>query len=222
MRYLKSMTVQIVVASVAGILFGLVVGDWAKNVKFIGDIFIQLIQMAMVPLVMTSVIAATGAMSGKGAGKLAGRTFSWDLGLAIVAAIFGWFLAELFRPGVGMVYHGTLDSSIKSPAAQATGWQATILGFVSKNIVFSMSAGDMVPIIVFSLLFGLALNGYVAKTGKREVLTLFQQLQQVVLGLIRLVMYIAPIGVFALLADLTGEVGFGVVTTALKYLVVRF
>lgn len=218
MRYLKNMTVQILIACVAGILFGLAVGPWAANIKFIGEIFLQLIQMSMVPLVMCSVIAATGSMTGRGAGKLAARTFSWDLGLAIAAAVCGWILAEVLRPGAGMVFHGTLDPTLQKSAAAGATWQDTILGFVSKNIVSSMSAGDMVPVIVFSLLFGLSLNRYVAKTGNTMVLTFFQQTQQLVLGMIQLVMRIAPIGVFALLADLAGEVGFSVVTSALKYL----
>lgn len=218
MKYVKNLTVQILVAAVAGIVFGLVVGEWAKNLQFIGNMFIRLIQMSMVPLVMCSVIAATGAMSGKGAGKLAARTFAWDFGLAVVAAVFGWFLSEVIRPGVGMVFTGKLDPGLQQSAAKTTGWQETILNFVSKNVVSSMASADMVPIIVFSLLFGAALNGYVVKSGNRLVLNFFEQTQQIVLTMIRFVMYIAPIGVFCLLADMTGEVGFSVVTTALKYL----
>jgi Na+/H+-dicarboxylate symporter len=76
----------------------------------------------------------------------------------------------------------------------------------------------MVPIIIFSLLFGVALNAYISKTGNRLVLDFFDQIQQVVLTMIRFVMLIAPIGVFCLLANLAGTVGFAVVTSALKYL----
>ncbi|MFT8394606.1 dicarboxylate/amino acid:cation symporter [Propionibacterium sp.] len=217
-KYAKNLTVQIVVAAVAGIVFGLIVGPWTKNIEFVGNMFIRLIQMSMVPLIMTSVIAATGGMSGKGAGKLAGRTFAWDFGLAIAAAICGWILAVVIKPGQGMVFTGHLDPGLQDSAAKTSGWQDTILNFVSKNIFSSMSTADMVPIIVFSLIFGAALNSFVAKTGNELVLNFFQQAQQIVLIMIRFVMMIAPIGIFCLLADLTGEVGFSVVTTALKYL----
>ena len=74
-----------------------------------------------------------------------------------------------------------------------------------------MSTATMVPVIIFSLLFGAALNVYIARTGNRLVLGFFDQLQQIVLTMIRLVMYIAPIGVFCLLAALTGDVRFAVV-----------
>lgn len=218
LRALRHPATLIALAAVLGVVFGLVAGEWAGNLKFIGDLFIRLIQMAIVPLVMASVIVATGSMTGTGMGRLAGRTFSWMIGFSIVAALVGWGLAALFQPGVGIDYSGPVDASLQESAQPATGWQETILGFVSTNIVNAMSTASMLPIIVFSLLFGLALNGYVRTTGNRLIVTLLEQLQQVVLGMIRLVMRIAPIGVFCLLAALAGDVGFAVVTTALSYL----
>ncbi|GAB3161415.1 dicarboxylate/amino acid:cation symporter [Myceligenerans halotolerans] len=218
MKALRNPALQIGIAAVAGIVFGLVAGEWASNLKFVGDLFIRLIQMSIVPLVMASVIVATGSMSGKGAGRLAARTFAWMISLSVVAALLAWVLSVLIRPGAGMVFQGELDPALQDSASEASGWQDTVLGFVSTNVVAAMSTADMVPIIVFSLLFGAALNGYVAKTGNRLVLGFFDQVQQVVLAMIRLVMYIAPVGVFCLLAALTGDVGFSVVTTALSYL----
>lgn len=208
----------IAAAAVLGIVFGLVTGEWAGNLKFIGDLFIRLIQMAIVPLVMASVIVATGSMTGSGMGRLAGRTFAWMIGFSVVAALVGWGLAATLQPGVGIDYSGSVDPALQDSATPTSTWQETILGFVSTNIFNAMSTASMLPIIVFSLLFGLALNGYVRATGNRLVLALLDQLQQIVLGMIRLVMRIAPIGVFCLLAALAGDVGFAVVTTALSYL----
>lgn len=218
MKALRNPPSQIGIAAVAGIAFGLLVGEWASNLKFIGDIFIRLIQMSIVPLVMASVIVATGSMSGSGMGRIAFRTFKWMIGFSAVAAVLAWGLSVLIQPGVGLTFTGEVDSTLQESAAQATGWQETILGFVSKNVFEAMSTAAMVPIIVFSLLFGVALNSYASRTGNRLVVDLMDQIQQVVLLTIRFVMYIAPIGVFALLAALAGDVGFAVVTTALKYL----
>ncbi|TRW83207.1 dicarboxylate/amino acid:cation symporter [Mycolicibacterium sp. 018/SC-01/001] len=210
--------VQIGVAAIAGIVFGLVVGDWAANLKFVGDMFIRLIQMSIVPLVMTSVIVATGSMTGQGTGRIAARTFSWMLGFSFVAAVLGWGLASLIRPGAGIVFDGRLDPALQESAQEALGWQDTLLNFVSTNIFDAMSTATMVPIIVFSLLFGIALRLQITRTGDDRVLTFIDQVQQIVLTMIRLVMYVAPIGVFCLLAALAGDIGFSVVTTALKYL----
>ncbi|MBP8918742.1 MAG: dicarboxylate/amino acid:cation symporter [Micropruina sp.] len=218
MKYLKHPATQIGLAAVLGILFGLAVGEWAANIKFIGDLFIRLIQMSIVPLVMTSVIVATGSMTGSGMGRMAFRTFKWMIGFSVVAAVVAWILGTVIQPGSGITFTGGVDPSLPGQAGEATGWQDTILGFVSTNVFAAMSSAAMVPIIIFSLLFGVALNAYVAKTGNRSVVELLDQVQQVVLTMIRFVMYIAPVGVFCLLAALAGDVGFAVVTTGLKYL----
>ncbi|EJZ06289.1 dicarboxylate/amino acid:cation symporter, partial [Mycolicibacterium vaccae] len=149
---------------------------------------------------------------------IAVRTFGWMFGFSVVAALLAWVLSTAFQPGTGMVYSEELDPSLEESAGEALGWQDTVLNFVSTNIFAAMSTATMVPIIVFSLLFGIALRVHVTRTGDTGVLTFIDQIQQIVLTMIRLVMYIAPIGVFCLLADMAGDVGFSVVTTALKYL----
>lgn len=217
-RALKNPAVQIGGAAILGIVFGLIVGEWAANLKFVGDIFIRLIQMAIVPLVMSSVIVATGAMTGSGMGKMAFRTFKWMIGFSIIAALIAWGISVVIQPGAGIDFSGGVDPTLQESAGQATGWQETVVNFVSTNVFAAMSTASMVPIIVFSLLFGVALNSYITKTGNRTVLDFFDQIQQVVLTMIRFVMLIAPIGVFCLLANLSGTVGFAVVTSALKYL----
>jgi len=218
MKVLKSPATQIAIGAITGVLFGLAVGDWASNVKFVGDIFIRLIQMAIVPLVMSSVIVATGSVAGRGTGTLMARTFGWILGFSVVAAALGWVLSVVIRPGSGMSFDGELDPTLEESASDVVGWQQTLTDFVSTNIFGSMSTATMVPIIVFSLIFGLALNRYVATTGNRTVLEFAEQVQQIVLVMIRFVMFVAPFGVFALLANLAGTVGFSVVTTGLAYL----
>ncbi|MCZ0727227.1 dicarboxylate/amino acid:cation symporter [Mycolicibacterium iranicum] len=218
MRTLRHPAVQIGVAAIGGIVFGLVAGEWATNLKFVGDMFIRLIQMSIVPLVMASVIVATGSMTGTGTGKIAVRTFKWMLGFSVVAAVLAWALSAVIKPGTGIVFDEEVDPSLQESAQEALGWQDTVLNFVSTNIFDAMSTATMVPIIVFSLLFGIALRTQINKTGDTRVLTFIDQIQQIVLTMIRLVMYIAPIGVFCLLAALAGDVGFAVVTTALKYL----
>lgn len=218
MNVMRHSGVQIGLAAVAGLAFGLTVGEWAANLKFVGDMFIRLIQMSIVPLVMASVIVATGSMTGAGTGKIAFRTFKWMIGFSVVAAVLAWVLSSIIRPGDGMVFAGELDPSLEESADSALGWQDTVLNFVSKNVFDAMSTATMVPIIVFSLLFGIALRQHITKTGDDRVLTFFDQVQQIVLTMIRLVMYIAPVGVFCLLAPLAGDVGFSVVTTGLAYL----
>ena len=215
---LRNPAVQIGLAAVVGIAFGLVAGGLASDVAVLGQVFIRLIQMAIVPLVMASVIVATGSVGGAGTGRMALRTFAWMIGFSVLAAVVAVGLGTLLRPGAGATFTGDVDPALADSAPEAATWQDTVLGFFSTNVVASMSTASMVPIIVFSLLFGVALNGFVATTGNTLVLQLLEQLQQVLLRLIRLVMRIAPLGVFALLAGLTADVGLAVITSALAYL----
>ncbi|SDU50216.1 Sodium:dicarboxylate symporter family protein [Gordonia westfalica] len=69
MKALKHPALQIGIGAIAGLVFGLIVGEWSANLKFIGDMFIRLIQMSIVPLVLASVIVATASMSGAGTGR---------------------------------------------------------------------------------------------------------------------------------------------------------
>ena len=97
-----SLTTQILVATIAGIIFGSIVGPWAANLKFIGDIFIRLIQMSVVLLVMSAVAAAVGGGDGKDVGKMGLHTFKWIIGFTLVSASLGMILAMIIKPGIGL------------------------------------------------------------------------------------------------------------------------
>ena len=180
-----SLTTQIVIAVVLGILFGTVVGDWAGNLKFIGDIFIRLIQMSVVLLVMTSVISAIGEMArGDSENKLGLKvglhTFFWILFATLFAAGLGFVLASIVRPGDGMQI---TEAYVASDAA-TLGFQETITNFVSTNIFSAMATADMIPIIVFSVLFGLGLNQWIKKSGDTLILDVVKQLNNITLNVI--------------------------------------
>ena len=97
-----SLTTQILIATVGGIVFGAIIGEWAANLKFIGDIFLRLIQMSVVLLVMSAVAAAVGSGDGQDVGKMGFHTFKWIILFTIISAGFGVVLSMLFKPGVGI------------------------------------------------------------------------------------------------------------------------
>ncbi len=214
-KILASTTNQIIIATVAGIVFGSVVGPWSENLKFIGDIFIRLIQMSVVILVMTSVIGAMGDMKGKSAGRMGFNTFKWILIFTVLSAVAGLFLSMAIQPGAGMQgLGGTTDVE----AQAAVGIKETLLGFVPTNIISAMANAEMIPCIVFSLFFGIGLNKYVQKTGNTVVVDFINGLNAIVLNIIQSVMKIAPLGIFCLLANVAGAIGLSVVIPMLKYL----
>lgn len=210
-----SMTTQMLLAAVGGILFGVIAGPWAANLKFIGTIFMRLIQMSVVILVMTAVSVAIGSQSGKGLGKMGFNTFKWFIGFTLFAAVLGWFLCQIIRPGEGV----TIDTAAEvAEVAVSTSIQDTILGFFTTNIITSMAEGQMVPCIVFAIIFGIALSRYTSATGDDTILKVVKGLNAVILNIIKMVMKMAPIGVFCLLADVAGDIGFKVIVPMFKFL----
>ena len=219
--FVKSTTGKIVAATFGGIIFGSIVGTWAGNLEFIGTIFIRLIQMSVIVLVMSSVISAIGEMGKEKADsarlgfKLGFNTFKWIIVFTVISAGVGYLLSLIIQPGAGMV----VDEGYVPDAELATaGIQETLTNFVSTNIFSSMANGDMVPIIIFSILLGAALNIHVKRSENHLVLNFVKEINEITLLLIQLVMKVAPIGIFCLLANVSGTIGLSVVIPMMKYL----
>lgn len=210
-----SMTTQMLLAAAGGILFGTAVGPWAAHLEFIGTIFMRLIQMSVVLLVMSAVSVAIGSQSGKGLGKMGFHTFKWFLVFTLFATILGWFLCQIIRPGEGIEIQTTAEVA---DTVISTSIQDTILGFFTTNIIASMAEGQMVPCIIFAIIFGLALSAYTSSSGDDSVLKVVKGLNAVILNIIKMVMKIAPLGVFCLLADVAGDIGFKVILPMIKFL----
>lgn len=217
-KFSVSLTTQILIATVGGILFGTVVGEWASNLKFIGDIFIRLIQMSVVLLVMSAVAGAVGSGDGQDVGKMGFHTFKWIIGFTVVSAGLGVILSILLKPGVGISLSGA--EQVAEQTVESTSLQETILNFVPTNIVSSMADGSMVPCIVFALFFGVAMGAYAKESGNRIIVDWVTSLNAVITNIIKNVMLVAPIGIFCLLANVAGSTGIKVIIPMLKFLLV--
>lgn len=215
-RFSISLTTQILIATFGGIAFGAVIGEWAANLKFIGDIFLRLIQMSVVLLVMSAVAAAVGSGDGQDVGKMGFHTFKWIIFFTVISAGFGVILSMLFKPGVGIALGNAED--IANATVESASLQDTILGFVPTNVINSMSEGAMVPCIVFALFFGIAMGAYTKQSGNRVMVDWVQGLNAVITNIIKTVMNIAPIGIFCLLANVAGSTGLKVIIPMLKFL----
>lgn len=211
-----SLTNQILIATVAGIVFGSVVGPWAGNLKFIGDIFIRLIQMSVVLLVMSSVSAAVGGGDNKDVGKMGFHTFKWIIFFTIISASLGMILSMVIRPGAGVDLG--LAEAAANAEVQSASLQDTLLNFVPTNIIGSMAAGSMVPCIVFALIFGAAMGTYTKQSGNTIIVDWVKGINAVVTNIIKMVMNIAPIGIFCLLANVAGVTGLKVIIPMMKFL----
>ena len=217
-RFSISLTTQILIATAGGIVFGSLVGEWASNLKFIGDIFIRLIQMSVVLLVMSAVASAVGGGDGQDVGKMGFHTFKWIIIFTVISAGLGVALSMLLQPGIGVEIASAAD--VANSSVETGSIQDTILGFVPTNIINSMADGSMVPCIVFSLFFGVAMGAYAKESGNRNVIEWVQGINGVITNIIKIVMNVAPIGIFCLLANVAGTTGFKVIIPMLKFLLV--
>ena len=211
-----SLTTQILIGTVGGIVFGSVVGPWASNLKFIGDIFIRLIQMSVVLLVMSAVAGAVGGGDNQDVGKMGFHTFKWIILFTIIAACLGVALAMVVQPGVGIQIASAEE--VANAEVVSASLQDTILGFFSTNIVGSMADSAMVPCIVFALFFGVAMGAYTKQSGNSNVVDIVKGFNAVTTNIIKNVMVIAPTGIFCLLADVAGSTGFAVLIPMAKFL----
>ncbi len=210
-----SLTTQILIATVAGIVFGSLVGEWCANLVFIGNIFIRLIQMSVVLLVMTAVSAAVGGGDGNNVGKMGFHTFKWIIGFTLVSAGIGLLLAQFIQPGLGITI---VDAATEYTTVEASSLQDTLLSFVSTNVVEAMASGSMIPCIVFALFFGVAMGTYTRESGNKNIVEFITGFNQIIMNIIKMVMKIAPIGIFCLLANVAGVTGFSVVIPMMKFL----
>lgn len=199
------------------LLVGILLPKEATALKLIGDIFLRLIQMSIVILVLGQIIEAVGNLESKALGSLGLKTIAVFLFSSFSAAFFGLMIGELFQPGKSMK-NQQLSAHFDGAKAQIHSFSETILDFFPKNIISSLAEGTIVQIIVFALLFGLALHYYIQETKNTEILNAVKQINQVILKMMTMIMSLAPIGIFAIMASTIGKMGIGVIMPLVNYL----
>ena len=216
--FLKKFKMSLATQILIGLILGIVVGaifygndNVQTYLQPIGDIFLNLIKMIVVPIIISTLIvgvAGTGDM--KQLGRLGGKTLIYFEVITTVAIVVGLLAANIFQPGAGIDMN-QLEKSDISSYVETTEEQETkstfqvIVDIVPKNVVNAMAEGDMLAIIFFSVLFGLG----VAAIGDRgkPVLAFFNGVADAMFWVTNLVMKFAPFGVFALIGVTVSKFG---------------
>lgn len=212
-----SMITQIAIAVVVGILVGLLIPASGNYLKIVGDVFLRLMQMAIPILILGQIVQAVGSINPKELTSLGGRTIAVFGISSLAAALWGVLMAVIFNPGYGVKMTGFQDASIKAQEISITD---TILNFVPKNIFDSLTQGSIIQIIVFALFFGLALNKYLQSHPETQLFQIIVDFNEVIITVIRYVMYLAPLGIFALIASTISHLGLQIILPLVKYLLV--
>ncbi|MDC3424096.1 dicarboxylate/amino acid:cation symporter [Aquibacillus sp. 3ASR75-11] len=203
---------QILIAFVAAILAGMVFGPSIDIVQPFGDLFLRLIKFIIVPLIVTSLIvgvASTGSM--ETLGRIGGKTILYYLGTTFIAVSIGLIAGLLFTPGAGV----TISSAGEVPEATETGGVINVLlNIIPTNPLESLSSGNILQIIFFSIFIGVGIT----MVGKKAepVYHFFDGFAEIMYKITWLIMKLIPIGVFGLLAPIIGNYGLSVLLPLIK------
>lgn len=218
-----------------GIIAGIFVGIFlhghdnvviSKVLVFIGQVFIRLIQMVVIPLVISAiVIGITSIGDNKQLGKYGSKMIFYYGIITVLAVTIGAVLALTVKPGLGAAHYINTNSAVEIQHQVATSIEQQkgnvlniFLNFIPKNPLESLAKGDMISIIVFALIFALAL----AKVGEinRPVVSFFESIFAATMKVTDWIMYFAAPGVFALTATAVSTFGVDIFQSISKYLLV--
>ncbi len=213
-RLLRNLSLWILVAMVAGVVVGLVMGENARSLAPLGALFIQLIKMLVVPLVAVSIILGAARLGGSRSAGRIGAVSILYIALSTLFSIFVAFAAgDIFSPGAGLD-RATIESIVAQSGAtdyaQPTlSFWPIVLGMIPVNPIQAFAEGNILQIIVFGLFlgFGIAAMGTERRTA---VIRGLDYLLEALIWCIAKVMWVAPLGVFGLMAEATGTFGFDV------------
>lgn len=216
MQLKLSLANKTLLGMIAGGIVGFAVGPQVAVLQIIGDVFIKLLQMALVPLIyfsVTSAIANMGDISKLG--RIGGKTIFFFLVTSISASAIGVIISEIINPGKGLVL---TDLPPVKALAETPDFTKTLLGMIPSNAIQSMSEGNMIQIIVFALFSGIAIM-LLKEPDRIRVSRIFETLFQFIMKILVLVIELSPYGVFALMAVTAGKYGTQVVGPLTKFIV---
>lgn len=193
---------RILGALVAGVIVGMIWGPGAESIAWVGDLFIRLIRMVVVPLVFVTLVAGVVSMGDPAKlGSLGVKTLAIYIATTLAAISIGLILAALLQPGIGVDLSTATPSQVQDPIPLTE----RLLSIVPDNPVAALAEGNILAIIFFALLVGISLLT-IGEPG-RPVADFMSASTEVMLKITHWVMEVAPFGVFALIAWVSGTQG---------------
>ncbi|MFQ6576296.1 dicarboxylate/amino acid:cation symporter [Pseudomonas sp. UM16] len=208
----KSLYIQVLVAITIGILLGHYYPETGVALKPLGDGFVKLIKMVIAPIIFCTVVSGiAGMQSMKSVGKTGGYALLYFEIVSTIALIIGLVVVNVVKPGAGMhIDVSTLNASSVAAYAAAGAQQTTVgflLNIIPNTVVGAFANGDILQVLMFSVIFGFALHRLGAY-GK-PLLDLIDRFAHVMFNIINMIMKLAPIGAFGAMAFTIGQYGVG-------------
>jgi len=193
-------------AIIAGGVSGYWWGDAMQSVAWLGQLFLTVLKMLIVPLVAASVISGVAGLGDvRSLGRMGGLSVAYYATTTLIAVAIGLVMANVWQPGVGV----PLGSDLHAPTPKVgdVGITDLILSLVHPNIIAAAADMKLLPIIVFCIAFAAALST-LGERG-RPVVSFFEGLNEAMMTMVHWIMMFAPIGIFALIASRLGAAGGG-------------
>lgn len=217
-----SVTTQIFVGLILGVVLGYVSPSWAVAIRPLADLFLRMIKMIIAPLLFSTLvvgIAGTGDL--RSMGRIGAKAILYFEIATTVALFLGLGLANMFQPGVRVSLQTVHDTTSVATLAQNQqhAWDI-VLHLVPTSVVDAMAKGDILQMVVFATIFGVAAAMVGPKA--RPVLDVLESTAQVMFTFTAYVMKFAPVGVFAAIAATVGGNGLAILFTLGKLLAVMY
>lgn len=199
---------QVFIAILLGTATGLIVGTPASDaIGWLGDLFMRLLRMIIVPLVLTSIISGVASLGGaRELGRLFGKTFGYYILSSLLAVLTGLALVNLLRPGVDA--NMTETTAAELPALETPSSPVElIMDIVPENVIQAAATADMLALIFFSIVFGAAVTT-LPEAQQRRITDLVEALFEAMMRLTSGIIKFLPIGVFALITRMVATTGF--------------
>jgi solute carrier family 1 (high affinity glutamate transporter) protein 1 len=205
-RHSFYLLIFIIIGVVAGLIVGWYWGAAATGVAWLGKLFLNTLSMLVIPLLVSAVITGVTSLGDvRQLGRMSGVTIAYYLITVAIAVLIGLLMVNLIQPGAGVSTAGLAQPDELLRAAQEKGIGDILLSMVAPNLIAAAAETNLLPLILWSVAFGIALAS-IGDKGKPAA-RFFESLNEGMMLLVSWVMYFAPIGVFGLIAGMFGAAG---------------
>lgn len=210
MKFMKNLTVQVLVAIVLGILLGMVAPSFAENLKVLSDVFIKMIKMVIAPIVFFTIVIGFANMGDmKKIGRIGGKALLYFELVTTFAMAIGIAVMYIVQPGKGMNTSGAEAGDVSKYTEQAAetshGFMDFLVGIVPDSMIGAFANGEMLPVLFFSVLFGLSIAGLGEKA--KPVTSFFEKMNDIFFRLVAIIMKFSPVAAFGAMSYTIGKFG---------------
>ena len=213
----SSLPTKIILGLLLGTAAGFFFREQAVLLKPLGTIFIRLISLVVVPLVFVSLFLGTASIGDlKKLGKIGAKTLLYYLATTLIAILIGLILVTAFKPGVDVGLGASVqDLTFQQPDTEIS-FIDNLVNIIPGNPVRALAEGNMLQVIFLALLFGVSVTT-LARRKRRILIDWFESVNETIFTIIHMIMKMAPVGVFALIAASIGSFGFDILVSLIKY-----